>query len=71
MPAAFHRSLPAFETVTGTVIAVNEELTTAPEKINADAHGAWILKVEIADPSEVGQLLDAADYEKFVKEETH
>jgi glycine cleavage system H protein len=57
--------------VTGTVIAVNEELATAPEKINADAHGAWILKVEIADPAEVGQLLDAADYEKFVKEETH
>jgi hypothetical protein len=30
-----------------------------------------MLKVEIADPSEVGQLLDAAAYEKFVKEETH
>ena len=60
-----------YSPVTGTVIAVNEELTTAPEKINADAHGAWILKVEIADPSEIGQLLDAADYEKFVKEETH
>jgi glycine cleavage system H protein len=60
-----------YSPVTGTVIAVNEELTTAPEKINTDAHAAWILKVEIADPSEVGQLLDAADYEKFVKEETH
>ncbi len=60
-----------YSPVTGTVIAVNEELATAPEKINADAHGAWILKVEIADPAEVGQLLDAADYEKFVKEETH
>ena len=53
------------------MIAVNEELATAPEKINTDAHTAWILKVEIADPSEIGQLLDAADYEKFVKEETH
>lgn len=60
-----------YSPVTGTVIAVNEELATAPEKINADAHGAWILKVEIADPAEVGHLLDAADYEKFVKEETH
>ncbi len=60
-----------YSPVTGTVIAVNEELATAPEKINADAHGAWILKVEIANPAEVGQLLDAADYEKFVKEETH
>ena len=57
--------------VTGTVVEVNQELATAPEKINKDAHGAWILKVELADPSEVHQLLNAADYEKFVKEETH
>ena len=60
-----------YSPVTGTVIAVNEELATAPEKINADAHASWILKVELADLTEVGQLLDAADYEKFVKEETH
>jgi glycine cleavage system H protein len=60
-----------YSPVTGTVLEVNEELATAPEKINADAHGAWILKVEITDPSEVGQLLDAAAYEKFVQEETH
>jgi glycine cleavage system H protein len=60
-----------YSPVSGTVIAINEELTTAPEKINSDAHGAWILQVEITDPAEVGQLLDAADYEKFVKEETH
>jgi glycine cleavage system H protein len=57
--------------VTGTVVEVNQELATAPEKINKDAHGAWILKVELTDPSEVDQLLNAADYEKFVKEETH
>jgi glycine cleavage system H protein len=60
-----------YSPVTGTVIAVNEELATAPEKINADAHAAWMLKIEISDPSTVSQLLDAADYEKFVKEETH
>ena len=60
-----------YSPVTGTVIAVNEELATAPEKINTDAHAAWILKVEMTDPSEVDQLLSAADYEKFVKEETH
>jgi len=60
-----------YSPVTGTVLEVNEELATAPEKINADAHGAWILKVEITDPSEVGQLPDAAAYEKFVQEETH
>ncbi len=60
-----------YSPVTGTVLEVNEELATAPEKINTDAHGTWMLKVKIGDPSEVNQLLTAADYEKFVKEETH
>jgi glycine cleavage system H protein len=60
-----------YSPVTGTVIEVNEELATAPEKINSDAHQAWLLKVEISDPKEVDSLLSAADYEKFVKEETH
>ena len=60
-----------YSPVTGTVVEVNEELATAPEKINSDAHAAWILKVEMTDPSEVEQLLSAEDYEKFVKEETH
>jgi glycine cleavage system H protein len=60
-----------YSPVTGTVLEVNQELATAPEKINSDAHEAWILKVELADPSEVEQLLNAADYEKFVTEETH
>jgi glycine cleavage system H protein len=60
-----------YSPVTGTVTEVNEELATAPEKINADAHGAWLLKVELADPKEVDGLLNAVDYEKFVKEETH
>lgn len=54
----------------GTVTAVNEELTTAPEKINADAHAAWIMKIELSDPSDVESLLTADAYEAFVKEET-
>src|SRR6202012_6070065 len=60
-----------YSPVTGTVVAVNEELATAPEKINADAKGSLILKVEIAAPPEVDYLLDAAAYEKFVKKEPH
>jgi glycine cleavage system H protein len=54
----------------GTVTAINEELTTAPEKINTDAHAAWIMKIDLADPSEIGGLLDAAAYETYAKEET-
>jgi glycine cleavage system H protein len=59
-----------YSPVTGTVTEVNEELHSSPEKINSDAHGAWIIKVELSDPSEVGSLLSAADYEKFIAEET-
>jgi glycine cleavage system H protein len=60
-----------YSPVTGTVLTVNEELATAPEKINSDAHAAWILTVELADPAEVSLLLSAVEYETFVKEETH
>jgi glycine cleavage system H protein len=53
----------------GTVTAVNGELATAPEKVNKDAHGAWMVKMKLKDPGELNALLAAADYEKFVSEE--
>jgi glycine cleavage system H protein len=53
----------------GTVTAVNGELATAPEKINKDAHGSWMIKLTLKDPNELTGLLSAADYEKFVAEE--
>jgi glycine cleavage system H protein len=59
-----------YSPVTGTVTEVNEQLASSPEKINTDANAAWIIKVELSDPSEVGTLLSAADYEKFIAEET-
>jgi glycine cleavage system H protein len=53
----------------GTVAEVNQELATAPEKINSDPHGAWMVKVKLSNPGEVKNLLSSADYEKFVAEE--
>lgn len=53
----------------GTVAEVNGELATSPEKINQDAHSAWMLKVTLKNPAELNSLLSAADYEKFVTEE--
>jgi glycine cleavage system H protein len=53
----------------GTVTEVNGELATAPEKINKDAHSAWMLKIALKDAAELKSLLSAADYEKFVAEE--
>jgi glycine cleavage system H protein len=53
----------------GTVTEVNGELATAPEKINKDAHSAWMIKIALKNPSDLNSLLSAADYEKFVAEE--
>jgi glycine cleavage system H protein len=58
-----------YSPVTGTVTEVNAELASSPEKINTDAHAAWIIKVELSDPAEVESLLSSADYEKFIAEE--
>ena len=53
--------------VSGTVCAVNEDLLDAPEMLNKDPYGAWIIKVENAAEQE--GLLDAAAYEAFCAEE--
>ena len=53
----------------GTVTETNGDLTTAPEKVNKDAHGSWILKITLKNAGELDALLSAADYEKFVAEE--
>jgi glycine cleavage system H protein len=58
-----------FAPVSGKVIAVNEDLATSPEKVNSDAHGSWMIKVEISDLSDLEQLLSAEAYEKYAAEE--
>jgi glycine cleavage system H protein len=59
-----------FAPVSGTVTAINEELKDVPEKINSDANTTWMLKIELSDATQVDGLLSAADYEKFISEET-
>lgn len=55
--------------VSGKVVAVNEALADAPEKINEDPYGeAWLIKLEIADPSELDGLMDAAAYQAYCAE---
>ena len=53
--------------VSGTVAAVNEDLADAPEALNSDPYGSWIIKVENVEGSE--ELLDAAAYEAFCAQE--
>jgi len=53
--------------VDGIVAEVNEEIADAPQNINADPYGSWIIKV--SDITEIGDLMDADSYERFCQEE--
>lgn len=53
--------------VSGRVVAVNSDLEDAPEAINEDPYGAWIIKVEMSDNSELSKLMNAAAYEQAAK----
>ena len=53
--------------VTGVVCQVNQDLEDAPEKLNEDPYGAWIVKVEQVSLPE--DLLSAAEYEDFCSKE--
>ena len=56
--------------ISGTVTEINEALNGAPETLNTDANGTWILKLTVTNTDEANALLSAADYDKFVAEET-
>ena len=48
--------------VSGVVIATNAALGDTPQSINTDAYGAWLFKLNPADPTQLGALLDAQGY---------
>ena len=52
-----------FAPVSGTLVEVNEALEDEPELLNKDAFENWMIKVELSDPSELDNLMDAATYE--------
>jgi glycine cleavage system H protein len=55
--------------VSGEVTEVNGELGASPELVNSDPFGAgWMIKVKLGDAAQVGELLDAAGYEKLTSE---
>ena len=54
--------------VSGVVVEKNEALEDAPELINQDPYGNWIIKVAMSDASELDALLDAAGYAKLIGE---
>jgi glycine cleavage system H protein len=56
-----------FAPVSGEVTEINEMLSTTPEKLNEDPHGAaWLVKMKLSAPDEVNRLLSAEDYQKYI-----
>lgn len=56
--------------ISGTVTEINEDLNSAPETINTAANETWLIKLTVTNTDEANALLSAADYDKFVAEET-
>lgn len=55
----------------GEVLEVNGDLTSKPEKLNEDPHGAaWLAKVRLSNPGELSSLLSASAYQKYLNEES-
>lgn len=54
--------------VSGTVVEVNEALEGEPGLINKDAFANWIIKVKMSDADELGKLMNAEAYTKFIGE---
>lgn len=58
-----------YSPVSGTVVEINEALEDNPALINQDAYENWIIKVKMSDPSDLEDLMSAAEYEEFCKNE--
>ncbi|MBW6464924.1 MAG: glycine cleavage system protein GcvH [Brevefilum sp.] len=55
--------------VSGTILAINEDLEDAPEKLNSDPYqSGWLIKMKLDDPSELDDLMSAEDYEAYNEE---
>jgi len=61
---------PVVSPVSGTVVEVNEDLADSPEIINEDPYGnGWLVVLEMSDATEVNDLMNKSEYEKFLKDE--
>ena len=60
-----------FAPISGKVLEVNDPLKESPEVLNEDCYGeGWMIRVELADPSEVKELMDPKKYTAFCAEES-
>ena len=58
-----------YSPLTGEVVGVNDALRDEPQHVNEDCYGAgWLIRVRMTAPGELGELMDAAAYKKFLDE---
>ena len=58
--------------ITGEITEINQTIVDDPSKVNKDPEGeAWFFKIKIKNKSELNELLNKADYNKFTKENTN
>ena len=58
-----------FAPISGEIVEVNAALADEPGAVNSDPMGeGWFFKIRIADPAELEELMDEADYEEFIEE---
>lgn len=58
-----------YSPLAGKVTEINEELADEPGKINASPYESWIAVLELSDTSQLEDLMDEAEYEKFCAKE--
>jgi glycine cleavage system H protein len=57
-----------FAPLSGEIVEVNEALADSPERINSDPYGeGWMVRVQLSDPSEADQLMDAQAYREMLE----
>jgi glycine cleavage system H protein len=58
-----------FMPVSGEIVAINDKLADTPELVNKDPYGdGWMIKIKVADPSQLNDLLSAEQYKGIVNE---
>jgi glycine cleavage system H protein len=56
-----------FAPLSGSVTSTNDALASTPEQVNNDPYGAgWMIKITVADPSQIDDLLDGEAYDDLV-----
>ena len=59
-----------FSPISGTIVQINADLPSSPEMVNEDPYGdAWMIRIQISEPEELEDLMDAEEYVAFVEQE--